>query len=319
LENVKGAMMRNAVAWAIAAVVILISAPVWGACGPSLIYLYDQDYEQGGYGDCGAELVPGTPLIVHVLLESYDFPHPIQEVNFRIHNWIGNPGYPLGQVTEHWTADQVSGSLEDGITLVWEDGLGTWGWGGVVRHFDLGYLEIEAFSPEWVEGGHVLRPFDLHYVDVEGWTYDGDDEGNPEGGSLFTFGGGSECLPYVWDPPSMWRWVRHVLPEDGALVPSVFPLQFQVICVACELGYWYPFEGTVYVEGEQIAEFSGDGVEGFNVTVDASEFPPFSKITVGISVYFYPGETREYTFEYTISDQTSTESINLSLLKSLYR
>ena len=85
------------------------------------------------------------------------------------------------------------------------------------------------------------------------------------------------------------------------------------------MGYGYPFAGTVRLEGEPIAEFSGEGVQDFDVTVDASEYPPLSSILVGIHIEFIGGFTREYLFEYTISDEIPTRNANLSVLKILYR
>ena len=314
--------MKVSLIW-IAAALILLAPPVAWACGPSYIYFYDEEYDGGGFGDCSGDLAPGAPLVVHVLLDSYAFPQPIQQVHFRVHDWIGNPGEPLGQVTEHWSADQVSGSLGDeGITLVWDDGLTPSG-GGPGAHYELGYFEIEAFSPDWVEDGHLMRPFDLQYTDVAGWDYEGADEGNPDWASQFTINGyGYEpCLDYVWDP-GPWRGARHFLPEDGELVAPVFPFQFQVISISCESGMPYPFEGVVSLEGQPIAEFAWDGLHAiydFSFDVDASAYPPLSTVEVEVYIEFYGGTTREYLLEYLIADTTPTEEIDFSRLKSLYR
>ena len=306
--------MRNPRILAVAALLFFASVPAL-ACGPSLVYFYDEDYTWGGYGDCGAELTPGTPLIVHVLFESFAFPSSLRELEFQVPDWIGNPGEPLGRVTEHWSADQASGSLEEGITLTWEDGLEPFDGWHLQRQYDLGYLEIEAYSPDWVGAGRSVHLSVLEYVDDEGWVYPGDNWDE----SKFTFNGGSSCLDFVWDPPDSWRSVRHMLPEDGALVAPVFPLRFQVLHVSCEGGLWYPFDGTVSLEGEQIAEFSGDGVQDFAVTVDASAHPPGSQILVEIAVQYPSGYLLEYPLQYTISDVVPTARVNLSALKSLYR
>ena len=303
--------------WAFTVLLLCVSAPACAACGPTLVYFYDEEYEQGGMGDCAADLVPGPSLLVHVLLESYEFPHPIREVQFRVDDWIGNPGEPLGRVTEYWFADQVSGSLEEGITLTWDDGLEPTGGGFVSNHYDLGFLEIEAFSPDWVGEDRGVRPFILGYTDVEGWTYSGVWQD-----SNFTFNGYGACIGYAWDPSETWGEARHFLPEDGAVVAPVFPLRFQVVGVACEIGIASSYEGTVSLEGEQIAEFMWDHqypVQDLSFTVDASAYPPLSPIEIAIDIEFGGGLSRHYTLEYLVGDQTATESINLSQLKGLYR
>ena len=307
-------MRSRLISLAVAALLLVAPHAARAICGASLIYFYDEDYYGDGFGDCGGELLPGAPLIVHVLLESFDFPQSISEINFRVNDWIGSPGEPLGQVTEHWTADQVDGSLAEGITLHWEDGLAPTGG----NFYDLGYLEIEAYSADWVAAGHVVHPTSLQYTDVEGWSYDGFDDGGDTWSSRFTFNGGDMCTTFILDPDT-WRVVRHFLPEDGASVPSVFPFEFQVACVYC-LG-WFPcsFDGSVSLGGEQITEFTGEGVQEFSVMVDASDYPVGSTIQVELHVDYGSGHDRDYQFEYTVSDVVSTHSLSVSVLKGLYR
>ncbi len=126
----------------VAIAVLMLALP----CGAtSLIGLFADDN-----GDqCWADITPyGVEIELHLLafLDSGDFNEGLTAAEFKLKNWPGNDGYPLGSIEEHWSSDLLIGDLETDFSIAF----GSPQAGPIV---ELGRLKIQMFSENWIEDG----------------------------------------------------------------------------------------------------------------------------------------------------------------------
>jgi len=120
---------------------LLLALP---AAADSLIGLFaDETGEQ-----CWADITPYVEIELHLLafLDSGDFGAGLTAAEFRLENWPGNPGYPLGSVTATWNSDLILGDLETDFSIAFDSPQH----GPVV---ELGRLRLQMFSEGWIEDG----------------------------------------------------------------------------------------------------------------------------------------------------------------------
>ncbi|MBC8366019.1 hypothetical protein H8E52_01275 [bacterium] len=129
----------------LAALAILILA--LPACADSLIGLFA---DEGG-DQCWASIEPYVEIELHVLvfLDPYDFYGGLTAAEFRLENWPGNPGYPLGMVTANWNSDLLLGELDDDFSIAFSAAQP----GPIV---ELGTLSLQMFSEDWIEDGQQI-------------------------------------------------------------------------------------------------------------------------------------------------------------------
>ncbi len=277
-----------------------------GGCFPSGVLI-------GSAYQCQISLEQYWVIELPIDLFAAEYPWDIKSVSFRVENWIDSPGYPIGQATVTWFADEVLGSLEDGITLIWEEGQPPDTPNGV--RFPLGQVELISFDPAWPGDGHEMLIQEVHYVDVGDHEFDGE-----ETRFIFTDEWDSYgCYPYNWDPPYAWADTRWFDPPSKSTVPSEFVLSFEVHHHSCLMG---PpgFRGDVFLGDELIFEFE-DGYEvEYSIPITVDDVPPGGGFTVTVSVDYWPYDRGRETeiLTYTLEDDTSAGLTTFSTLKANY-
>lgn len=293
---------------------LLIAAPALAAfCGPDLLYMHDQ----ADPWNCSAELAPGGSVVLVPMLEVYNHPGPLGEVQFRFDNWLAVDDPGEGQIVANWTADEVLGDLATGITLRWNDGLEPIS-GGMPQRFEFGSITVTSLSPDWVAADHVVSLRDITYTDTASHQYVGEDEDYWHG--LFTFNPSdwSDCLTGFWDPPANgWTAWRYVSPAAGAIVPPMFTFTGEAHHWDCWYGYAWGIEVQISLNGEPIGEFVGSGLLEIEQAVDARDMLG-ETITIGVDVIFGDFEPEHFDYVYTVDDDTGAKAMSLSTIKSLY-
>jgi len=100
---------------------------------------------------CNAAIQVFQPVIVHVVADlSGSGVTAVSAAEFRIENWPGNPGYPVGQVTARWESNLLIGNLADGFSVAFADPP----YGPTVH---LGELEFMAFDDGWIGADRLLH------------------------------------------------------------------------------------------------------------------------------------------------------------------
>jgi hypothetical protein len=166
-------------ALAILAAAAVLSAPA--RAGEPFVGLFTDAYGNA----CNATIQVFQPVIVHVLTDlSGSSVTSITAAEFRIENWPGNPGYPVGQVTERWDSNLVIGRLAEGFSIAFQEPVS-----GPLLH--LGELELMAFDDGWIGADrllHVAPALDSGSLVVVDEAY----EEIPARGGWFLFNGTSE-------------------------------------------------------------------------------------------------------------------------------
>ncbi len=153
---------------------------------------------------CWADIEPYVEIELHVLvfLDSYDIYGGLTAAEFRLENWPGNPGYPLGMVTANWNTDLLLGELDDDFSIAFSEPLQ----GSIV---ELGTLTLQMFSEDWIEDGQevVVGPgYDCDCIVV----VDGLFEIYEARGLQFTFNceEACSCIPGATPIESSWSHIK---------------------------------------------------------------------------------------------------------------
>ncbi len=281
-------------------------------CAPTHVHI---DF----HNSCYVELVPFYEITLPIELYCYDAPGDLKQVSFFVENWIGNPGYPLGTSSVNWYADQVIGSLDGAITLIWDEGYEPADSHGDAARFQLGEIEILSFDPDWVAEGHEVYISGPIYEDVDGNIYNNTDW--LRGQSRFTFtsnwSGDVTCWNYNWDVwGGDWSVARFFDPPSGATVPDSFDFEFEVESWSCEWGGGFPFTGQVTHDDEILVEFEGDTEENYLFPLHIDGVEPGGSFTITIDIDWY--DRSIYEIDYILDEGVPTQSISFSKVKILY-
>ncbi len=105
---------------------------------------YDMDTD-----DCTANIILFEPLEVHVAARIHTIPGGVTAAEFRIANYPGNPGYPIGVATENWATDLTIGDVSWDFSIAFsEPQLPPWVY--------LGSIEFIMFDPNWIAENHIM-------------------------------------------------------------------------------------------------------------------------------------------------------------------
>lgn len=296
----------------LALLVQLPTAALAGGCWVNNLFFWGQEF------DCSIYTPVNVPVTIEVVLETWDLPNAIGEVCFVAPDWIGNPGPPLGVSIPDWSADEVIGDLETGITLRWSGGLPPVEAYGTMQRFLLGTIEVISFDASWPG---VVRVYleDVTYQDAQGhpfqtapgewdmpWTY-------------CTFNDYGECWDVIVDPPDDWSWreIRYVLPPENDQVSGWIPLTFEVENWSCWYNTGRTYSGEVKLDGNPVHEFAGQGEGNHDLPIDISHVPNGTMVEVEIFVDYDGGGTDTVVRHYIVLT-TPVESASFSALKSRY-
>lgn len=104
-------------------------------------------------GVCTENIMPYVAIDIYlmaVLNETFD--GGITAAEFSVANYIGNPGYPVGQVTAVYTSTLIIGNLVDGFSIAWSTPQGA-GFGSVL----IGSFNILAFDAAWIGPDFMMQ------------------------------------------------------------------------------------------------------------------------------------------------------------------
>jgi len=102
--------------------------------------------------DCTASIVPYVPVDIYflaVLTETFD--SGITAAEFKVSNWVGNPGYPTGMTTLTWTSSLVIGDIDMDLSIAWSTPQGA-GLGFVL----IGSANLTMFDPAWIGPDYMM-------------------------------------------------------------------------------------------------------------------------------------------------------------------
>jgi len=102
---------------------------------------------------CTINIMPYAPVdiyIMAVLTETFD--GGITAAEFKVDNWLGNPGYPTGSTTVYPTSDLVIGGLGTDYSIAWStpEGAGN----GLVL---IARVNVLMFNAGWIGPDYMLR------------------------------------------------------------------------------------------------------------------------------------------------------------------
>jgi len=104
------------------------------------------------YGDrCWANIEPFVEVRIHILvfLDSGDLSGGLTAAEFRLENWPGDPGYPLGDTSIEWSSDLVLGQIDENLTIAFSSPQP----GPVVK---LAGITLQMYSNDWMEEGYRI-------------------------------------------------------------------------------------------------------------------------------------------------------------------
>ncbi|MBN2171624.1 MAG: hypothetical protein JW819_09940 [Candidatus Krumholzibacteriota bacterium] len=126
---------------------------------------------------CYGDVEVGVPLVVHVMAMLDPDIEGITAAEFRIDNYPGNPGYPIGITTPTWDSPLTVGTLDWGFSIAFSIPQP-----GPIVH--MGTIEFLAFDPTWIAGELVMEvvetndsgnlvvvDFDYNTIPVSGGQY----------------------------------------------------------------------------------------------------------------------------------------------------
>ncbi len=126
--------------------------------------------------ECHAPIEEYVPMMVHVMAVVPDI-DAVTAAEFRIANYPGNPGYPIGSAYEYWNSDLIIGDITWDFSIAFSEPQP-----GPLIH--LGSIEFTMFDPTWIlddwimtvgEGADceclVVVDADFEIVDVMGGQF----------------------------------------------------------------------------------------------------------------------------------------------------
>ena len=98
------------------------------------------------------EIFPYLPLELHIIALLDDSWHEgILDAEFKLDNMSSNEGYPVGQITFHYTSDLVAGDLRTNFSIQWTEAQGA---GLGIVH--IGTMEFLMFDTDWIGYHHHM-------------------------------------------------------------------------------------------------------------------------------------------------------------------
>ncbi|MBC8366195.1 hypothetical protein H8E52_02175 [bacterium] len=119
-----------------------------GVANADVIGVFADD--QGGA--CTTTIMPYVPVdifIVAILTETFD--GGITAAEFKIDNWVGNPGYPIGITAMSYTSDLIIGAIDDDFSIAWNAPQGAGN--GIVL---IGSANLTMFDAAWIGPDHMM-------------------------------------------------------------------------------------------------------------------------------------------------------------------
>ena len=128
----------------------------------------------------------GVPVTIYVMaiLKAGELGSGITAAEFKLTNWIGNPGYPTGSVAITPTSDLIIGELGTDYSIAWS---GPQGEGVTDRMVLICSIEITMFDAAWIPANTTMEVvkgddgtagiimvdhlFELVYVTGESFTF----------------------------------------------------------------------------------------------------------------------------------------------------
>lgn len=300
-------------------------------CVISMLHIVREDVSGQLHPDvCYHRPSPGEPFKLHFVLgwngplsEPYStarLPFTCTGVQLTLSDWLPVPEPAEGTMTFEWHAEQVSGDLWDGLTLIWGESPDSLIDIGGREYPLLGSVEIESFDPAWPPE-----------VEIGASTYVGQiyiDCGNSL--TLWTLGfefedGPPHCDYFPLNPYNGELFARCFAPVDGDGVAGLFHLDFDVRHEGCgPPPIFVNYTGTVRLFDDQILEFSHDDYtngwyeERISAPIDVSGLAVGTIVPILVRLEDnFMGRARSYSLNYIVDD-TATEPSSYSAIKSLY-
>jgi len=254
---------------------------------------------------CELEVEPYVIYWMDVVASFYGHVDPITRLEFRVENWLGDPGDPHGDTFIDWLGHDMSGDIETGVIITFDPPLDA-GTSEVV----LAQIGILSYSPAWPGEHYEMNIEDPGVFDIYGqrfYTTRG----------FYTF----NPYEYTWcylagDYEIVDAHVESVTPPPDAMVFETFDLDFTVASWWCMPGEPWPFTGEVRLNGALVHEFEGADVQSFSLPLDVSAYDEGEQVIVGIWVH---GCDEGYAeLHYLVEGPTAAGRIDFSTLKVLY-
>lgn len=244
----------------LAAILLLVPATAFGLCGSDHIGIFDHSAP----GLCDVDIAPFVPQLLEI--EAF-LPHAeggLRELEFRVEDWIGNPGYPLGLVTVSWEGSPtVTGDLASGVSLAWSEALEPC---DGEDHYRIGSIEILSFSDDWPAEDEGVCIVDCSYLDQlvhpsNCW------------GGCFTFNC-SDCYDSCyWPPfPDLYFDIHGFSPAPNSEVGESLLLSFSALAWNCWPNLPVDYDGHLMLAGEKVHSFYGSGEGDHEAVIDLSGF-----------------------------------------------
>jgi hypothetical protein len=259
---------------------------------------------------CEAEPPLYAVTHVNVLLLPNGIPDPIGRVGFRLEN-IPDDGAG-GIVTMEWRPGIVGQDPEEGMSILFtpaEDPDAPVIW--------LGRITLFPIVQDWLGDDYQIRVAEATLWDENEQAY-----GMLLGQVVFFPTWPPECFLTATPPPVVRA--TGFAPRTGDDVGDAIDLSFALDSWECLFGDPLDYAGQILVEGEQVAEFSGNGHGDHALVLDASGVPAGEPVTVELFADNEAGADTSCRLVYWKSDATGVpeqelSTATISALKALYR